>query len=382
MINKLVKTECETWYALWYMLWLNRMEQITRELLLDLPARQLEQPVLPREDKLRHKDLIIAFKKPGENCIDNVALHLDFSFTFHIRLSRASHQLIQPHNLQPPQSSREAKKGQLLSRLPPSTLPRHSKPYRTVIVLHVPPSQGRPIPCHIQPASRGDTRRNSVNVLDASTLDSENVAVRHGLIRDGAVKPGEPHKQVHGPVLLIDNVAAVGDLDVGRHAADGAGLPARVALAGVGAALEPGACRAPGDLDADVVEAVKVGVAAGLDHGARVLLIHGDGVPVLDGVPVEVPRGVEEPVARVGHDRLHVRDLAVVGVEYPRADDVRVVRVGHDELCKGCTLDCVVDAAVVVDVQGLGQDAGPGVRGRAIFHVLEYYKSVIAVDTT
>lgn len=142
--------------------------------------------------------------------------------------------------------------------------------------------------------------------LDLSTLDPEQVAVRHRLIRDSAIKPREPHKDVHGPILLIDDVAAVGDFDVAGHAADGAGLPGRVVLARVGAALEARARRAPGDYDADVVEAVEVGVAAGLDHGARVPLVGGYGVPVLDGVPVEVTRGVEEPVARVGDDRLHV----------------------------------------------------------------------------
>ena len=189
-----------------------------------------------------------------------------------------------------------------------------------------------------------------MDVLDVPTLDPEQVAVRHRLVNDGAVEPWEPHKHVHDPILLVDNVAAVGDLDAAGQAADGAGLSGRVALAGVGAALEPRARRAPGDLDADVVEAVEVGVAARLDHGACVLLVRGDRVPVLDRVPVEVARGVEEPVALVGHDRLHVGDLAVVGVEDPRTDDVRVVWVGHDNLGEGGTLDGVVDASVVVDV--------------------------------
>lgn len=213
------------------------------------------------------------------------------------------------------------------------------------MVVVVPSSQGRHISRRVQPAPGINTRRHSVDVLDAPTLDPEQVTVRHCLIRDGAVQPGEPHKQVHGPVLLVDNVAAVGDLDAAGQAADGAGLAGRVALAGVGAALEPRARRAPWDLDADVVETVEVGIAAGLDHGARVLLLDRDGIPVLDGVPVEVARGVEEPVALVGHDRLHMGDLAVVGVEYPRADDVRVLRVGHDELGEGGALDGVVDAA-------------------------------------
>lgn len=218
-----------------------------------------------------------------------------------------------------------------------------------------------------------------MDVLDAAALDPEEVAVRHCLVRDGAVEPREPHKQVHGAVLLVDDVAAVGDLDVAGQAADGAGLACGVALAGVGAALEARARRAPGDLDADVVEAVKVGVAAGLDGCARVLLLDGDGVPVLDGVPVEVPRGVEEPVALVGHDGLHVRDLAVVGVEDPSADDVRVVRVGHDEFREGGALDGVVYAAVVVDVEGLGQDASPDIHGLAIFRVLQNSESIMNV---
>lgn len=188
----------------------------------------------------------------------------------------------------------------------PNTLPPRSEPHRTVIVVYIPPSQSRPIPGRIEPASRIHTRRDSVDVFDASTLDPEHVTVRHRLIRDGPIKPGEAHKQIHDPVLLVDNVAAVGDLDAAGKAADGAGLAGGVALAGVGAALEPRAGRAPGDLDADVVEAVEVGVAAGLDHGARVLLLHRDGVPVLDRVPIEVARRVEEPVALVGHDRLHV----------------------------------------------------------------------------
>lgn len=241
----------------------------------------------------------------------------------------------------------------LLSRLPPNTPPRHSKPHRAALVTRVPPSQGRPINCRIQAASRIHTRRHSMDVLDASTLDSEQVTVRHCLIRDGSVQPGEPHKQIDGPVLLIDNVAAVRNLDTAWKAADGAGLAGRVALAGVGATLEPCACRAPGDLDADVVEPVEVGVSAGLDHGACILLLHWDRVPVLDRVPVEVTRGVEEPVALVGHDRLHVRDLAIIGVENPRTDNVRVIRVGHDELGEGGALDGVMDASVVVDVEGL-----------------------------
>lgn len=260
-------------------------------------------------------------------------------------------------------------------------LPGHSEPHRTVIVVHIPPSQSRPIPGHIKPASSSDTRRDSVDVLDAPTLDPKHVTVRHRLIRDGPVEPREPHKQVRDPVLLVDDVAAVGDLDAAGEAADGAGLAGGVALAGVGAALEPRARRAPGDLDADVVEAVEVGVAAGLDDGARVLLLRRDGVPVLDRVPVEVARRVEEPVALVGHDRLHVRDLAVVGVEDPRADDVRVVGVGHDELGEGGALDGVVDASVVVDVEGLGQDAGPDVHFLAIFKVLESFKSIISFQT-
>lgn len=210
-----------------------------------------------------------------------------------------------------------------------------------------------------------------MDVLDASALDPKQVTVRHRLIRDGPVEPGEAHKQIDGPVLLVDDVAAVGDLDAAGKAADGAGLACGVALAGVGAALEPRARRAPGDLDADVVEAVEVGVAAGLDDGARVLLLHWDGIPVLDRVPVEVACRVEEPVALVRHDRLHERDLAVVGVEDPRADDVRVIGVGHDELGECGTLDGVVNASVVVDVEGLRQDAGPDVHGLAIFIVLE-----------
>lgn len=209
-----------------------------------------------------------------------------------------------------------------------------------------------------------------MDVLDASTLDSEEVTVRHCLIWDSPVQSGEPHKQINRPVLLIDDIAAVRNLDTAREAADGAGLAGRVALARVGAALEPRARRAPRDLDANVVEAVEVGVAAGLDHRARILLLHWDGVPVLDGVPVEVTRGVEEPVALVGHDRLHVRDLAVVGVEDPRANDVRVIRVGHDELGEGGTLDGVMDASVVVDVEGLSQDTSPNVHGLAVLRVL------------
>lgn len=142
--------------------------------------------------------------------------------------------------------------------------------------------------------------------LDLPTLDPEQVAVWHRLIWDGAIKPRESHKDVHSPVLLIDNVAAVGNFDVAGHTPDSASLAGRVVLARVGAALETRTCRAPGDYDAFVVETVEVGVAAGLDHGARVPLLGGDGVPVLDRVPVEVTRGVEEPVAGVGDDRLHV----------------------------------------------------------------------------
>lgn len=219
-----------------------------------------------------------------------------------------------------------------------------------------------------------------MDVLDASTLDSEQVTVRHCLIWDGPVEPGEPHKQIDGPVLLIDNVATVRNLDTAWKAADGAGFAGRVALAGVGAALEPCARRAPGDLDADVVEAVEVCVAAGLDHGACILLLHWNGVPVLDGVPVEIASGVEEPVALVGHDRLHVRDLAVIGVENPRADDVRVIRVGHDKLGEGGTLDSVMDASVVVNVEGLSQDTGPNVHGLTVFGVLENERSVVALN--
>lgn len=172
-----------------------------------------------------------------------------------------------------------------------------------LIVLDIPPPQRRrPINARIKTTSSIDTRGNSVDPLDLPTLDPEQMAVGHRLIWNGAIQPREPYKDVHGSVLLIDNVAAVGNIDVAGHAADGAGLAGRVVLARVGAAFETRACRAPGDYDALVVEAVEVGVAAGLDHGTRVPLFGGDGVPVLDGVPVKVTCGVEEPVARVGDD--------------------------------------------------------------------------------
>lgn len=50
-----------------------------------------------------------------------------------------------------------------------------------------------------------------------------------------------------------------------------------------------------------------------------------------------------------------------------------MVGVSHDELSEGGTLDGVVYASVVVDVEGLGQDAGPDVHRIAIFRVLESF---------
>lgn len=207
--------------------------------------------------------------------------------------------------------------------------------------------------------------------LDLSLLDSEQVAVRHRLIRNGTVEPREPHEKVHGTILLIDDVAAVGDLDATRKAADGAGLASRVALTSVGAALEPSTRWAERDHHTLVVEAIEIGIAGGFDHGPGVPLLSRDGVPVLDRVPVEVARGIKEPVACICHDRLHVRDLSVISVENPGTDHVRMVCIGHDELGEGSALDCVVNASVVVDVKGLGQNACLDVNGLAILGVLD-----------
>lgn len=201
-----------------------------------------------------------------------------------------------------------------------------------------------------------------MDVANLARLDAERVAVRGGLLADGAVEPGEPNKKADDAHDLVDDVSAVGDDDALGHTRSRARVTAvgHVHEAGGGiAAFEPGAGVAKRHRDVDLVEAVKVGIARSLDDGARVPLGLGDRVPRLERVPVGVARRVEEPVALVRHDGLDGRNLLSLGVvHYTRTDDVGVASVVlRDQLCPRCALLRVVDAAVRVHGDGLREGA-------------------------
>src|ERR1700761_8631389 len=138
---------------------------------------------------------------------------------------------------------------------------------------------------------------------DAALLDAKLVAVR---------PLHERHKGVYSPECLVNHVASIGDV----YSAGNTDIASVVGQtpARVHAALETLTRRAPGDRDRLVAEDVEVRVGGGLDDGPRVALCFRDGTPqaILARGVVKRAGSVEGPVALLGHERLHLDELATL----------------------------------------------------------------------
>jgi len=214
------------------------------------------------------------------------------------------------------------------------------------------PQNGR----HIQPTIEvWPVEGSRVDVTDGAVDDAELVAV---WTEDAKVVD-----DADGAQFLIDDVAAVdgADLDVG----DG-----RVAVA-VGvevAALEARAGLPPRHAHRLFGEDVVGGVGRRLQRRARVPLPRRQEAPRLAQRVVQRVVGLEEEIARRGHDAVDLGELPRRRVDVElRRDLVRAARVRHEHLGEGGALRCVERRPPVVDAQGPAQRAvGNGHRRQVL----------------
>jgi hypothetical protein len=138
---------------------------------------------------------------------------------------------------------------------------------------------------------------------------------------------------------------------------------------------EPPSSRAQGvpygtlrNLHCAVSPTVEVGVGGGLDNSTTVLLGIRNGIPLLLLIPVELPSGIERPVAVAGDNRLDGGNL-VVGEEHPRVNDIGFLVSGSYQLRERCALSRVVETAIEVDSNRLGQNTSLDVHSRIILRI-------------
>ena len=155
---------------------------------------------------------------------------------------------------------------------------------------------------------------------------------------------------------LVDNISPVDQ----RHAAGYADVAAVVgrAVPGIDAPFQPVAGRTPGYDNALVVEEVEVGISRRLDNCPRVAPLLGDGGPVFLGRVVIGACRIEQPIPLVRDDSLDLGDLRCICVVlHLNANNVRVGAVGDDDFGVRRALGGVVQAAVVVDLERLAENA-------------------------
>jgi hypothetical protein len=225
--------------------------------------------------------------------------------------------------------------------------------------------QGRPSPIHPTSIHKAGTR--SVDVSDLASFDPKEVTVRCSDIVSRAIEPGEAHEDVHDTHLFIDHVSPVDQRNVLRKAANVARICGEVSASGVCAAFETRAGRAKRDLDCDVVEAVRVGVACTFDHLARLAW---DRVPIFLTVPVFVACRIECPITLVGDDAVNEVDVAFFVERHLSVNDIGVLGVGDDNLRERLALRCVVHRAIEVHVHAKGWCTVQEVRSLVVLHVL------------
>jgi len=208
-----------------------------------------------------------------------------------------------------------------------------------------------------------------MQVLSLPIQHPEQVTIGHRRIALRAVLAGEAFEDVHAAQLLIDDV-----FPIRHHNRVGKRHLAIITCQGslhVRAVFETRAGRAPGHHDAGFVEAIEVRVADGLDDGPALARGFRDGGPVPEGVVVEVARGVEGPVTGSGDNGFNRRDIGA-REKHAGTDHVGLGRVGDDQLREGSALRDVVDAAVVIDLEGLDQDTLGDVHGRLVLGVIDF----------
>src|SRR6185437_4966545 len=103
-------------------------------------------------------------------------------------------------------------------------------------------------------------------------------------------------------------------------------------------------------------ERIEIGVGRRDQRAAGVPLLRGNWLPLLRGGVLQVRIRVEEPIAGGGPENLNFRDLVVVDTQ-ARAEHEGSRLVSDDHLGKRLTCVGIKEAAMMIDLQGFGDEA-------------------------
>lgn len=135
-------------------------------------------------------------------------------------------------------------------------------------------------------------------------------------------------------------------------------------------ALQPRTRRPIRHLDLPIRPTIQIRISRGLDRLPTIPLALPDDPPTLLPRITQRPRGIEQPIPRVGDDVLDACDGGPVrGKKHARHQDVGVGRGGGDELGEGGALGGVVEGGGEVYGERGGEDAGGEGEGRVVFKV-------------
>src|SRR5688572_6933128 len=210
--------------------------------------------------------------------------------------------------------------------------------------------------------------RERVHVAELAVLDAEQVRIGRTA---PAIRPAGAERAVDddGADGFVHDEAAIHDVHTARHA-DLAAIGWRI-LARVHAAFDAHARKAPWDLvDLPLEKRVEVRVGGADERFARVTLLGRNRTPVLRRRVLQVVVGVEEPIACGRPDDLDLGNLVVIDA-HARAKHVRLGLIGDDDLRERLASGFVEQAAVMIDLQRLTDQAFGNLDARHVLVVAE-----------
>src|SRR5690606_16048156 len=141
-----------------------------------------------------------------------------------------------------------------------------------------------------------------VDVAVHAVLNPERLAGRGTrVLRNSGIEPGEAVEDGDGTDGFVNDVAAVGDIELLREGTHGAGLPLRIAGSRADTAFKTRTGRAMWPRRFRIAPVVEMGVGSSLDDLARIARVGGDLAPVLDARDGKVLGGTKAPVLGPGH---------------------------------------------------------------------------------